>query len=112
MKHLTSFSVILLMVLALGSSCQKQEQEPNTPLVFKSLTASSPSFVHGENVQLTAEATGTNITYYWTFVQGSVSGSGSNVVYSCDYPGSQTVVCTVKDGAGNIKDKHLVLNVQ
>lgn len=112
MKRLATQLPLVILLLLVIFSCNKEEQEPVTPLLFKSLTASSTSFPHGETVQLTADVDGTNVIYNWTYSQGEVSGSGSSVLYSCDIPGAHTIICTVKDAAGNIADKQLVLQVQ
>lgn len=112
MKRLTTHVPILLILLFISFSCKKDDQQSVKPLLFKSLTASSPAFPHGESVQITADVDGTNITYYWTYSDGEITGSGSSIVYSCDIPGTYNVICTVQDGAGNVDDKQITLQVQ
>ncbi len=112
MKQFLFLCSAFALVLLFSTSCQKEQQESNKPLVFKSLTPSSPVFQHGGSVQITAEVEGTNISYHWSYAEGSITGSGSSIVYSCDYAGAKTIICTVQDGAGNVQDKQLVLQVQ
>lgn len=102
---------ILFMIVVLVS-CNKEEQESYQPLVFKSLTASSSILEPGQFTAITADAEGTNVTYFWVQTEGTISGSGSSVTYSCDFPGNHTVICTVRDAAGNVEDKQLVMRIQ
>jgi hypothetical protein len=104
--------LLLVFVGVMMFSCQKQENEPYQKLVFKSLTASSTSFNSGSSVNVVADAEGTNLTYYWSYNTGTVEGSGGAVVYTCDEPGVHKLICTVKDGGGEIDAKEINFYVQ
>ena len=111
MKKYATYLAGLLLVGFILISCNKEVDSTVKPLVFKSLIPSSSTFPPGETVQISADVEGTNLTYYWVYSEGSVSGSGATVTYTCDFPGDHKVICTVKDGAGNIADRQLWLHV-
>lgn len=109
---LVRYIFIATLLVILTPSCQKEVEEPYEPLVFTNITASSTSFSPGTYVALNAHATGTGLTFHWSYNSGSLSGSGSNVNYTSEEPGSHKVLCTVVDSEGSIDSKEITLYVQ
>jgi len=111
MRKIKLLHVALIGILLL-TSCNKKSDEVDIALIFNSLTSSSSSFIAGSSVSLSADVTGANVEYYWSYNSGSISGGGTNVSYSNDEIGYHTVLCTVVDGAGEIEAREIVLEVQ
>ncbi len=101
----------LMLMAFFVMSCQKEIQESNQPLVFNSLYASSNSFQSGTSVNITADASGTNLVYHWSYNSGTLTGGGSSIVYSNEVVGYHKVICSVVDGAGEIETKEIFLTV-
>lgn len=103
--------LLLLVISSLFVSCNKETEEQVQPLVFKGLTVSSSNFQTGTTVTISADVTGTNVIYHWSYNSGDLIGSGDNVNYSNDTPGYYTVICTAEDGAGNLESRDISMNV-
>lgn len=110
MRSLTLFSFVAGLFF-LFSSCNKEQEEPYQPLVFKSLMASSNSFQAGSFVGITADVEGTQITYHWSYNSGSISGGGDYINYTNEIPGYHSVICTVVDAEGTVDSKEVILQV-
>ncbi|MFW6290207.1 MAG: hypothetical protein ACOC0R_04490 [Mariniphaga sp.] len=85
----------------LACSCSKTEQEENGNLVFQSLTIEKDTIAPGETAKVTAEATGTNLQYYWSASLGDILGSGEEVVYAASpcSAGKNIISCRVVSGS-------------
>jgi uncharacterized protein YcfL len=104
--------LLSLFILAMVSSCEKQNNEPYQALVFNSLMASSTSFQAGSSVGITADVSGTQVEYHWSYNSGSISGSGDYISYTNDLVGSHKVICSVVDSKGEVDQKEIWLTVQ
>lgn len=92
-------------------SCQKEIEPEYQPLVFNGLVTTSNSFQAGSSVGIMADATGTNISYHWTYNSGEVTGGGDNINYSNENIGTYTIICTVVDGGGEVDSKQVEISV-
>jgi hypothetical protein len=111
MKNYYIILLPLLVLLSL-SSCKKQVDEEYQPLVFKSLFSSSSTMSPGGDVGITADVTGTQVKYYWSYNSGSISGGGDHIQYTNIEQGSYMIICTVVDGAGEVGQKEVTITVQ
>lgn len=101
-----------LLVLISFSSCKKQVDEEYEPLVFISLSTSSSSMNSGGDVGITADVTGTQVNYYWSYNSGTITGGGDHIQYTNVELGSHLIICTVIDGAGEAEQKEVIITVQ
>ena len=85
----------------------------NAPPVISSLTASKTSnVVNGDNVSLTAVATDADndpITYTWSGVGGSISGTAETATFIAGIGPDYSVTLTVTDGKGGLDTMTLSL---
>jgi hypothetical protein len=93
--------IILLLAVFVFSFCEKNEtDEPFQNLVYQSLTAERDTISPGENTNITALASGSNLKYFWTASSGDILGSGNKVVYAPSpcHSGSNTITCKITNG--------------
>lgn len=118
-NYILLFSAMLLVGI---SSCKKNEelqpettnQTTQTAFSFNSLKAEKTGIVIGEEVTITADATGDNLTYNWQASAGTIVGEGKQVSYgstctSCK--GDNTISCTVSDGKTS-ETKSIVISIK
>ncbi|PLX01433.1 MAG: hypothetical protein C0594_13195 [Marinilabiliales bacterium] len=98
-------------------SCNKEEEEipdeTSDKLVFESLEVSQDTLMIDETIQLTATATGEDLSYTWNAEKGNIIGSGSKVDYApspCTI-GKVSIECTVKDKSGDSESKSVDIYV-
>jgi hypothetical protein len=111
MKRYYIILLPLLVLLSL-SSCKKQVDEEYQPLVFVSLFSSNSSMSPGGDVGITADVTGTQVNYYWSYNSGTITGGGDHIQYTNFVQGSHLIICTVVDGAGEVEQKEVTITVQ
>ena len=107
MKKLVFLSVILIIVVA---GCKKDNApagNSNIPLNFVSLQAESDTVIVDAYVNITANATGENLSFIWSAPQGTILGSGKTIKFTICHATQTQVECTVKDAAGH-QDKKSV----
>src|ERR1700756_3109910 len=103
MKKVIYYSLFFLLVISF--SCKKSSKSTTkpstTPLSFTGITASDNPVKQSTVSNLTANATGSNLTYSWSASHGDLFGSGSTVMYSTApcCVGTHTVTCIVSDGS-------------
>ena len=87
----------------------------NSPPEITGLTATPSSIEPGGSSTITCTATDPNsdaLTYSYTTTGGSISGTGSTVIYTAPgIDGSHTVTCTVSDGNGGEDNETVVVTV-
>lgn len=111
------YFIIILYVLLLG--CKKQQVEiPHGTSTYYSQNAGSInsnsgtfSFTNiiinpnpiqkGTVAQVTAVASGKNLTYKWSTPHGDIFGTGQIVYYSDSCVGTYQITCTVSDGTNS-----------
>src|SRR5690606_16047028 len=78
----------------------------DVPISGLSASHSGP-VVAGQSVNFNADATGTNITYQWSFGDGA-TGSGKNPSHAYSTAGVFTAIVTATNGAGSTSASTLV----
>ena len=101
----TAFLFLMLFIL---SQCTKDETiEPVQDLIYYSLIAEKDTLVPGEETNITATATGSNLQYFWSATQGDILGSGSKVVYAPSpcHTGTNKITCKITNGNNQSESK-------
>lgn len=108
---------VLLWTLICLPACKKDripdEEDPEIPLVFQSLTAGRSVIFTEDTTALKAQATGYMLQYHWYVDKGDLLGSGNKITFvatPCTV-GDNIVSCTVKDGYGNEEEKYVTVTV-
>ena len=115
MKKLLFTGFCLFLIIFYGckkSGSTKNTTKPATPLSFTGISASVNPVQQSKVADLTANASGSNLTYSWSASHGDLFGSGSTVMYSTApcCVGTHTVTCVVSDGSSS-STKTLVMTV-
>jgi len=111
------FVAVIFIVLLVVSGCRKAGNEtiaygssvnysnisssqtnPGGAFSFTKITINPNPVKIGVASQLTAIATGNNLTYVWTTSHGDLFGKGFKIWYSDSCVGVYSVTCTVSDG--------------
>lgn len=102
---------ILLCVIFMFS-CKKDDnsisQDP-TPFSYTSLTTADSLIVINGTTQVTAVASGDDLTYTWTYTAGAIIGSGAIVDYTVCHSGTFKVSCEVKDKYDHSETKYVTI---
>ncbi|MBI3502327.1 MAG: hypothetical protein HY063_11085 [Bacteroidetes bacterium] len=104
--------ILLAAAFTMVISCKKKKQEaPTVPLSYTSLKAQKDTIFVGNSIQITATATGDNITYSWALTtnpqggssMGDIIGGGATITYGTSpcCSGWNTITCKVSDGASS-----------
>ncbi len=92
----------LLFIAFLISSCNDDNDtiEEIDDLNYISLEIAQDSIMSGEEVQVTATATGSQLAYHWSATKGDILGSGATVVYASSpcHVGTNTITCKITNG--------------
>jgi hypothetical protein len=108
-----SFIFSFLMIV---SSCKKEAPVNDTgsgPLNYASLTATDTLIAINGQTTLTANATGSGLTYRWWYESyGTILGSGKSVIYSVCHAGKFLVYCEVTDATGNNQTRSIYINAK
>jgi len=108
----TFISVILCNI----TSCDKKDDnsDNNTEqLEFIDLSAESDTVFINSSTNVTATATGYDLSYNWASTGGIIYGSGAEVLFgtpNCT-PGDKIISCSVKDGNNNSETKQITITV-
>ena len=107
------FYLITIMVAVLIISCSKSTSSPENGTKFKFLSLVPQDTVLQVNAitKITANATGSGLTYRWTASYGSFIGSGSSVKWTVCHADKFTITCEVKDSNGHSDSKTVSINV-
>jgi hypothetical protein len=111
MKNIIYFATILVAVLIISCSKSSSTPENNTPFKFTSLVPQDTVLAINGITDITANATGSALTYKWTASYGSFIGSGAKVKWSVCHADKFTVTCEVKDDQGHSDSKTVSINV-
>jgi hypothetical protein len=111
MKKIIYLLPILLTVLIISCSKSTSTPENNTPFKFTSLVPQDTVIAVNGITNVTANATGSGLTYKWTASYGSFIGSGSNVKWTVCHADKFTITCEVKDDQGHSDSKTVSINV-
>lgn len=99
----TGASILTMVIICTGllCNCSKTEQEAPGDLVFHSLTIEKDTIAPGETTKVKADATGTNLNYYWSASLGDILGSGAEVVYAASpcSAGKNQITCRIENGS-------------
>jgi hypothetical protein len=124
MKNIENKLVLVLMLICISFyACDDNDNPPNgddnnneepIPLVFDSLTADKDTILAGEAVEITAIASGKEISYSWEASSGNILGSGSTITLTTPpcIPDEITVSCRVTDDYDESDSKSIVIVVQ
>lgn len=110
MKILQWWAVIIIIFII--AACKKNDVEPVTldaPFSFVSLIADHDTVENGNKTRITANASGSNLTYHWDGPVGIISGSGHQVTFFACCPGDHWITCTVNDSRGYTDSK--IINI-
>jgi len=99
--------IIILMAIFLVNCSKEKEDLSETELVFHSLVSEKDTIAPGETTTVTADATGSNLTYYWSATIGDILGSGSEIVYAASpcQAGTNQITCEIKSGGNQSVSK-------
>lgn len=89
-------------------NCNKEEEElPVEELIFETLISEKDTIAPGETTPVTAIATGSGISYYWSATLGDILGSGSEIVYAASpcQTGINQITCKIMDRNNQSKSK-------
>jgi len=104
-----TLKIAFVLFVFLFSLCSKEDEEngPEAPLEFLSLVAEDDTLASGETTKITATATGSNLSYYWSATQGDILGSGYQVTYASSpcQAGTNQVTCEVADDRNQSESK-------
>lgn len=101
-------TTLLILLLFLLIFCEKNESvEPVQNLVYYSLVAEKDTIVPGEETNITATATGSNLQYFWSASLGDILGSGSTVKYATSpcQVGTNEITCKITNGNDQSESK-------
>ncbi|OGU38704.1 MAG: hypothetical protein A2X61_09345 [Ignavibacteria bacterium GWB2_35_12] len=110
MKKFTLLFALLAMLTLV--SCKKEENvlNPKT-FTFVSLTATKSEIAINEVTDITATATGENLTYGWSCSEGAIFDDGPDVKFSICHSTRVRVTCTVSDASGNSESKDIYIQI-
>jgi hypothetical protein len=114
MRHLLLTLLIAQLIFISCENESKTEDDPGQKLIFQSLTAEKDTIEAGETTQVTAIASGYQLSYYWSASAGDILGSGSKILYAsspCN-AGKNQITCKVKDGNNQEQAKTISIVVQ
>ena len=100
-------ALIMLPVLFF-TACDKDDNgDDSLPLVFESLTVEHDTIPIGGTTRVTATASGSDLSFFWSVTAGTILGSGKEIVYTTDpcEPGEHTITCKVEDSKGASETK-------
>jgi hypothetical protein len=89
-------------------NCSKEEEElPVEDLIFESLVSEKDTIAPGETTNITAVATGSRLSYYWSATLGDILGSGQEIVYAASpcQTGINQITCKIINGNAQSKSK-------
>ena len=93
---------LLMVALTIFSGCGGTAPPINHSPIIIILTADSSSININQSITITSIATdqdGDTLTYIWTKTGGTISGSGSSIIWTAPATtGTYTITCTVSDG--------------
>ena len=102
MKRIILYLFLILTFLFVAGSCSEEEPEAPADLVFHSLVAEKNTIAPGETVKIKANATGSQLEYYWSASPyGDILGSGSEAIYAATpcAVGTTEITCVVTNEA-------------
>ena len=113
MKRILYLSTILIVVIMISCSKSSSAPEDNTSGDFKfiSLVPQDTAIQVNGFTNVTANATGSGLTYKWTASYGTFLGSGSTVKWTVCHSDKFTITCEVKDDKGHSDSKSVSINV-
>ena len=112
----SNYIIPCFLFLLFFSSCTKEEPPENhddDPIEFISLTAGRDTIFIEDTTQITATASGYELTYIWSVEKGDILGSGNSVTYvatPCTV-GDNPIICTVKSSNGKEETKNVIVTV-
>ncbi|MCL5990734.1 MAG: hypothetical protein M1419_01350 [Bacteroidetes bacterium] len=108
-KYILLFVFIIMLTLV---GCKKEENvlNPKT-FTFISLTATKSEIALNEFTDITATATGENLTYSWSCSEGAIFDNGPKVQFSICHATTVRVTCTVSDQSGNSESKDISIKI-
>jgi hypothetical protein len=112
-KVVLLFTAIVLTVTFFA--CKKSSSGTDSPggaFSFTNLSISDTSMKVNEITTVTANATGTNLSYHWTASYGTFIGSGAKVQWTVCHSDIFTITCEVSDDNGNKESKTVSIAVR
>lgn len=111
------FSLVTILFVLLTASCSKSTVDPvdnSTDKEFKfvSLVSQDTTLPINGITTVTANATGSGLSYRWTASYGSFIGSGASVKWTVCHSDTFTISCEVKDNQGHAESKVISINVK
>lgn len=116
-QYIIFFLAGMLIIFLSLPSCNKNEDD-NTPidttqlpLEYLSLEIEEDTLPLLATTNVTATATGYQLSYFWSATMGDILGSGKEIQYlapNCTL-GEQVISCKVQDGNGQSETKTVVI---
>ena len=106
MKYLLPLIFITCLFFT-NCSEEVEIEEPIQELIFHSLTIGKDTIAPGENTKVTASASGSKLSYYWSASKGDILGSGKEVIYASSpcHVGKNKITCTVTNDTNKSETK-------
>jgi hypothetical protein len=109
--YLITIIVAVSMISCSKSSPSPENNNPGTEFKFISLVPQDTVLQVNGITNITANATGSGLTYHWTASYGSFIGSGSKVKWTVCHSDKFTITCEIKDDKGHSDSKTISINV-
>ena len=114
MKNLVIIFTLLISVFFI--SCKKKDKKSaNTEKTysFDNLKVDHDSIAQGNVTNITANVSGSSVTYAWSASAGDIFNSGKTVLFGASTccTGNHTITCTVKDANENTESKSVIVKV-
>ena len=115
MKKILYLSTILIAIVIISCSKSSSSPENNNPggdFKFISLVPQDTVMQVNGFTNITANATGSGLTYKWTASYGTFLGSGSTIKWTVCHSDKFSITCEVKDDKGHSESKTTFINVR
>jgi hypothetical protein len=109
---------ITLLLIFIASifliSCSEEETtEPYQELEFYSLVTEKDTIAPGQDTKVTANASGSNLSYFWSASVGDILGSGKEITYASSpcHVGTNTITCKIENARNQSETKSIQIVV-
>lgn len=92
---------LLLLGIFFCQCSSDDDTEALDDLKYISLVIEKDTIMAGDQVKITATATGSELKYYWSATKGDILGSGAEVTYASSpcHIGTNTITCKITNGS-------------
>jgi hypothetical protein len=104
-------TIAIVFLLACNKSDSSGDSNSAGTLVFSSLVPQDTVMKVNGITSITANATGSGLTYHWTASYGTFIGSASTVQWTVCHSDKFRITCEVKDDQGHSASKEVSIHV-